>query len=35
MPQGGSVRWGFRATWSGSDANPPAFWLNGASCAIG
>jgi len=32
---GGSVQWGFKATWSGSDANPPAFWVNGASCAIG
>ncbi|MBO1417420.1 hypothetical protein [Streptomyces sp. FH025] len=26
---------GVSATWSGSDANPPAFWLNGAACAIG
>jgi len=35
VPQGGSVQWGFKATWSGSDANPSAFWFNGASCAIG
>ncbi|WBP84751.1 cellulose binding domain-containing protein [Kitasatospora cathayae] len=35
VPQGGSVQWGFRATWSSSDANPSAFWFNGASCAIG
>ncbi|MGW1910238.1 cellulose binding domain-containing protein [Streptomyces sp. NPDC002076] len=35
VPQGGSVQWGFRATWSGSDADPSAFWFNGASCAIG
>ncbi|MFJ7244696.1 cellulose binding domain-containing protein [Kitasatospora sp. NPDC098652] len=35
VPQGGSVQWGFRATWSGSDANPTAFRFNGASCAIG
>ncbi|PBC70363.1 alpha-L-arabinofuranosidase [Streptomyces sp. TLI_235] len=35
VPQGGSVQWGFNATWSRSDANPSAFWFNGASCAIG
>ncbi|MER6069659.1 cellulose binding domain-containing protein [Streptomyces sp. NPDC001817] len=35
VPQGGSVQWGFRATWSRSDADPSAFWFNGASCAIG
>ncbi|MFD7902387.1 cellulose binding domain-containing protein [Kitasatospora sp. NPDC059747] len=35
IPQGGSAQWGFKATWSGSDANPTAFWLNGATCAIG
>ncbi|WP_030231193.1 cellulose binding domain-containing protein [Streptomyces sp. NRRL S-350] len=35
VPQGGSVQWGFKATWSTSDANPSAFWFNGASCAIG
>ncbi|MEV0531067.1 cellulose binding domain-containing protein [Kitasatospora sp. NPDC050463] len=35
VPQGGSVQWGFKATWSSSDANPSAFWFNGASCAIG
>ncbi|MFI9318289.1 cellulose binding domain-containing protein [Kitasatospora aureofaciens] len=35
VPQGGSVQWGFRATWSSSDADPSAFWFNGASCAIG
>ncbi|WP_199823256.1 cellulose binding domain-containing protein [Streptomyces sp. NRRL WC-3742] len=35
VPQGGSVQWGFRATWSSSDANPSAFRFNGASCAIG
>ncbi|MFD7171986.1 cellulose binding domain-containing protein [Streptomyces sp. NPDC059929] len=35
VPPGGSVQWGFKATWSRSDANPSAFWFNGASCAIG
>ncbi|MFD0273623.1 cellulose binding domain-containing protein [Kitasatospora sp. NPDC127111] len=35
VPQGGSVQWGFKATWSRSDANPSAFRFNGASCAIG
>ncbi|MFH8627688.1 cellulose binding domain-containing protein [Streptomyces vietnamensis] len=35
VPQGGSVQWGFKATWSSSDANPSAFRFNGASCAIG
>ncbi|MFF9643035.1 cellulose binding domain-containing protein [Kitasatospora aureofaciens] len=35
VPQGGSVQWGFRATWSSSDADPSAFRFNGASCAIG
>ncbi|MEU4300475.1 cellulose binding domain-containing protein [Kitasatospora aureofaciens] len=35
VPQGGSVQWGFRAAWSSSDADPSAFWFNGASCAIG
>ncbi|MFJ2580901.1 cellulose binding domain-containing protein [Kitasatospora aureofaciens] len=35
VPQGGNVQWGFRATWSNSDANPSAFRFNGASCAIG
>ncbi|MER6065013.1 cellulose binding domain-containing protein [Streptomyces sp. NPDC001792] len=35
VPQGGSVQWGFRATWSGSDVDPSAFSFNGASCAIG
>ncbi|MGW2815576.1 cellulose binding domain-containing protein [Streptomyces sp. NPDC001415] len=35
VPQGGSVQWGFKSTWSSSDANPSAFWFNGASCAIG
>ncbi|MGW1809611.1 cellulose binding domain-containing protein [Streptomyces sp. NPDC002078] len=34
VPQGGSVQWGFRATWSSSDVDPSAFWFNGAS-AIG
>ncbi|AUY53507.1 cellulose binding domain-containing protein [Streptomyces sp. CB01881] len=35
IPPGGSAQWGFKATWSSSDANPTAFWVNGASCAIG
>jgi hypothetical protein len=35
VPQGGSVQWGFRATWSRSDADPPAFWFNGTPCALG
>ncbi|MEV7026538.1 cellulose binding domain-containing protein [Kitasatospora sp. NPDC093558] len=35
VPQGGSVQWGFKSTWSSSDANPSAFWFNGTSCAIG
>ncbi len=35
VPQGGSVQWGFKATWSSNDANPSAFRFNGASCAIG
>ncbi|MGW1510878.1 cellulose binding domain-containing protein [Streptomyces sp. NPDC002394] len=35
VPPGGSVQWGFRATWSRSDADPSAFRFNGASCAIG
>ncbi|GHF67339.1 hypothetical protein GCM10018790_51620 [Kitasatospora xanthocidica] len=35
VPQGGSVQWGFKATWSSSDANPSGFRFNGASCAIG
>ncbi len=35
IPQGGSAQWGFKATWSSSDANPTAFWVNGAACAIG
>ncbi|MER7667340.1 cellulose binding domain-containing protein [Kitasatospora sp. NPDC096128] len=35
VPQGGSVQWGFKATWSSSDADPSAFRFNGASCAIG
>ncbi|MEE1788664.1 cellulose binding domain-containing protein [Streptomyces sp. SP17BM10] len=35
VPQGGSVQWGFKATWSRSDADPSAFRFNGASCAIG
>ena len=32
---GGSVQWGFQATWSSSDADPSAFWFNGSACAIG
>ncbi|WP_243640210.1 cellulose binding domain-containing protein [Streptacidiphilus pinicola] len=32
---GGSVQWGFQATWSSSDADPSAFWFNGAACSIG
>ncbi|MFI2739205.1 cellulose binding domain-containing protein [Streptomyces sp. NPDC018711] len=35
VPPGGSVQWGFKATWSRSDADPSAFRFNGASCAIG
>ncbi|WP_052498830.1 cellulose binding domain-containing protein [Streptomyces vietnamensis] len=35
VPPGGSVQWGFKATWSKSDADPSAFRFNGASCAIG
>ncbi|MER5639148.1 cellulose binding domain-containing protein [Kitasatospora sp. NPDC002227] len=35
VPQGGSVQWGFKGAWSAGDGNPPAFWFNGTSCAIG
>ncbi|MEV8527318.1 cellulose binding domain-containing protein [Streptomyces sp. NPDC052000] len=35
VPPGGSVQWGFKATWPRSDANPSAFRFNGASRAIG
>ncbi|OIJ90388.1 hypothetical protein BIV25_32135 [Streptomyces sp. MUSC 14] len=35
VAQGESVYWGFQGTWSSSDADPPEFWLNGASCSIG
>lgn len=35
LPGGGTVSFGFKATWSASDADPTAFWFNGPSCAIG
>jgi len=35
VASGGTVSFGFKATWSASDADPTAFWLNGPSCAIG
>ncbi|MBS2964755.1 cellulose binding domain-containing protein [Actinocrinis puniceicyclus] len=35
IPPGGNVSFGFQGTWTGNDANPSAFTLNGASCALG
>lgn len=35
VPQGGNVTFVFQATWSSSDADPPTFWFNGATCATG
>lgn len=35
VASGGTVSFGFKATWSASDADPTAFWFNGPSCAIG
>lgn len=35
VPVGGSTSFGFQGTWSGSDAAPTAFTVNGASCTLG
>ena len=32
---GGNVSFGFQGTWTGNDASPAAFTLNGTSCALG
>ncbi|MBM9503008.1 cellulose binding domain-containing protein [Actinacidiphila acididurans] len=35
IPAGGNVSFGFQGTWTGNDANPTSFALNGSSCATG
>ena len=35
IPVGGSSTFGFQATYSGSNATPSAFTLNGATCTAG
>jgi len=35
IPPGGSTSFGFQAEYSGSNANPSAFTLNGSACAVG
>ena len=35
VPAGGSASFGFQGTYSGTNAVPSAFTLNGAACTIG
>ncbi|WP_034591010.1 cellulose binding domain-containing protein [Hamadaea tsunoensis] len=32
---GGNVSFGFQGTWTGNDANPAAYTLNGSACTLG
>lgn len=32
IPAGGTVSFGFQGSWTGNDANPTGFTLNGATC---
>jgi hypothetical protein len=35
IPSGGSADFGFTANWSGTNAKPTAFTLNGVACSVG
>ncbi|MBN1171454.1 MAG: cellulose binding domain-containing protein, partial [Micromonosporaceae bacterium] len=35
IPSGGTVSFGFQASYSGVNANPTGFTLNGTACSVG